>query len=204
MVSFFRRLNLRRLRVGLAALFAVMAASVMMLGAVAPAQATVTWANQPVRTTSDPFAGGQLITKLRFQISQGESPQRVRLDAAQDISIQNTSGADICFLQIHGGGRNGLTWQRLSESPSSPTRYASSYFYGGVGNSFTVHKHSTSVLSADNPNRWFREDGVVDSDPSPAGTPLSVNSQPAIEFYGFSCDGQTPVDTVDQIVFYLA
>jgi hypothetical protein len=142
----------------------------------APAAQAVTWTNLGLLTDTtyvDDCSGsaGAIRVELEWQLS---SDSKLRLSASRDIKIVNNSDAD---LQIEAGNsqlQGSVTYIRLQGTPRIST----------YTNSFTVQAHTTSVMSADNPARWVRMDGVADSDPSPAGTAISTGSDPAIEMFG--------------------
>jgi hypothetical protein len=138
-----------------------------------------TWTPGPVRWDGGDAGvcgsdySGLVQVKARFDRDDSD-PARVRLNSDYDIIVINQSAARI---KIYASGNTpSFSWYSLM----NPQKQVSSYTHpDGI---LHVPPFSNEVFLVDNPDRWKREDGVTDSDPSPHGTPMVWSTRnPALE-----------------------
>lgn len=165
------------------ATWAVTAALIATCFIAAPtAQAAVTWTNLGTMEDHQDFddctgGSGHVQMKVQWEFS---SDYKLRLDKDYDLKIVNQSDARIVIKPAKPWDFDPGTvaYERLI-----PSETISGYHYGS--SNLYVSPHTTSTLSVDNPDRWYRMDGTPDSDPSPYGTHIADTSDPVVTMHAF-------------------
>ena len=176
---------LKRFRSAFLALLACLAI-VTTAAVLAPAAQAVTWTNLGTSEDHQDFddctgGAGSVQMKVQWELS---SDNHLRLSASYGIKITNNSDARIQIRPATPTVYGDLMYERLvyvHDAAHSP--WISSYHYGS-SNSY-IAPHTTATMSSSSADRWYRMDGVADSNPAPSETAIATGSDPAISLNAF-------------------